>query len=183
LDVEDPGVLLDVDTADDLQHLRTVAVREDLPSEQQCVTLLQEHGASPELVAHSKAVGAVAIAIGAAIQEQNHCLCLPLLAAGALLHDIARSQPGHGEAGARLLVRLGYPRLAPVVRPHMRLGRDAEGDIGEAQIVYLADKLVEGARFVGLEARFETRLAQCSDDSGRRDAVLARKTEGSSSPG
>ncbi len=175
--VRDPGVLHDADTPAELERLRALAPLEALPSERRCLALLREHGASSRLVAHSLAVASVAGALAAALNERRQWLCAPLVVAAALLHDVLRAEPHHAAAGADLLARLGYPRLAPIVRGHMHLG-DADGELpDEAQVVYLADKLVLGDRPVTLEERFADRLARVGDDADARRAVAARRAE------
>ena len=82
-----------------------------------------------------------------------------LLVAGALLHDVARTEPQHAQRGAEYLTELGYPRVADIVRQHH--GLDAPGELNEAAVVFLADKLVQGERFVGVEARFAASEARC----------------------
>ena len=79
-------------------------------------------------VAHSRAVAAVAAALAAALNARGQHLCEPLVLAGGLLHDIARAQPRHPDAGADLLEGLGYPRAAGVVRLHMELAGGAGAD-------------------------------------------------------
>ncbi len=177
--VDDPGVLDDADTPADLEALNARAVREELPPQPRCLELLREHGAGEALVAHSVAVAAAATALAAALNERQQHLCLPLVTTAALLHDVARDAPGHANAGAALLVRLGYPRLAPVVRSHMHLGDAAGAGIDETQVVYLADKLVLADRFAGLEERFAARLRQVGGDEATRTAVLRRRDEAS----
>lgn len=114
--MDDPGALYDADTPGDLERLRELAATEDLPSEDGCFGLLREAGVSPERVAHSRAVAAVAsAALAAALNERGQCLCVPLVVVAALLHDVARAEPRHGEAAATLLERLGYARVAPIV--------------------------------------------------------------------
>ena len=119
----------------------------------------------------------MALALAAALNERQQHLCLPLVAAAALLHDVARAEPAHADAGADLLVRLGYPRLAPPVRSHMHLGGAAGAPLDEAQVVYLADKLVLGDRVVGLEERFAARLGRVAGDAAAREAALVRRDE------
>jgi hypothetical protein len=41
---------------------------------------------------------------------------------------------------------------------------DEQGPISEAQVVFLADKLVQEDRFVGLEARFRRRLQRLASN-------------------
>ncbi len=176
VEVEDPGVLLDADTPDALARIRDLAAGEDLPGEARCLGLLRERGASFALVAHSRAVAAVAAALAAALNDHRQYLCEPLVAAGALLHDVARDQPRHADAGADVLEHLGIPRVAAIVRRHMGLD-DADDDVGEAQVVYLADKLVEGDRLVGLDARFAARLARFARHPSALAGATARRDE------
>ncbi|NLT93721.1 MAG: NTP transferase domain-containing protein [Actinobacteria bacterium] len=175
--VDDPGVAHDADLREDLERLRDLAAGEDLPSERRCLDLLDEAGASPDRVAHSLAVAAVAGALAAALNERGQCLCVPLVTAAALLHDIAREEPRHWEVGARLLEGLGYRRVAPLVLRHMRLGDGERDDLDEAQVVFLADKLVLGDRIVGLEARFAARAERFTGDPGALTGVRARLEE------
>ena len=151
--------------------IRERAVGEGLPDETRCLELLAENGLPESRVAHSRAVAAVAAALAAALDARGQHLCEPLVLAGGLLHDIARSQPRHPDAGADLLEGLGYPRVAAVVRRHMELPRDAGQDVDEAQVVFLADKFVQGDRLVGLEERFAARLARHRGDADALAAV------------
>ena len=128
-------------------------------------------------VAHSRAVAAVAAALAAALDARGQHLCEPLVLAGGLLHDIARAQPRHPDAGADLLEGLGYPRAAGVVRLHMELAGGAGADVDEAQVVFLADKLVQGDRVVGLEERFAVRLIRHRGDPAALAAVRRRKAQ------
>jgi molybdenum cofactor cytidylyltransferase len=176
VEVDDPGVLLDVDTQEDLARIRELAAGEALPDGVRCLDLLRQQGASDAAVSHSRAVAAVAAALAAALNDRDRLLCVPLVTAAALLHDVARDQPRHAEAGADLLESVGYARVAAIVRRHMGLGDDG-GDVGEAQVVYLADKLVEGERLVGLDARFAPRLERFARYPAALAGATARKQE------
>ncbi len=177
VDVDDAGALYDADTAGDLEHLRGLAAKEDLPSERRCLDLLRESGVPPERAAHCEAVAAVAGALTAALNEREQCLCVPLVVAAALLHDVARAEPRHGDAGADLLERLGYPRVARIVRRHVYLGAALRDDLDETQVVYLADKLVQDDRIVGVEERFAARFARYAGDRAALEGVRARLQE------
>jgi HD superfamily phosphodiesterase len=177
VDVDDPGVLLDADTPEDLVRIRELAAGEGLPDEAGCLRLLAEHGVPRARIGHSLVVSAVASALARALNARRQHLVASLVTAGALLHDIAREQPRHADAGADLLERLGYRRVAAVVRPHARLGERAADEPDEAQVVYLADKLVQGTRVVGLDARFAVRLERYAGDEAALAAVRARKEE------
>jgi molybdenum cofactor cytidylyltransferase len=177
VEVGDAGVLLDADTPEDLARLRERAAGELLPDEASCLGLLAGNGVPEPRVAHSRAVAAVAAALAAALNARGQHLCAPLVLAGGLLHDIARAQPRHADAGADLLERLGYRRVATVVRRHMELPEAPGDDVDEAQVVYLADKVVQGDRVVGLEERFARRLVRHRGDSEALAAVSRRKAQ------
>jgi probable phosphoglycerate mutase len=177
VEVDDPGVLLDADTPEDLARIRGLVAGEGLPAAGRCLRLLAEQDVPRARIEHSLIVAAVATALTTALNERRQYLIAPLVTAGALLHDVAREQPRHAEAGAALLERLGYPRVAAVVRLHVRLGDRADDVPDEAQMVYLADKLVQGTRVVGLEARFAARLERYAGDAAAREGVLARREE------
>jgi molybdenum cofactor cytidylyltransferase len=174
--VDDRGVAHDADVPADLQRLRELAVTEDLPSERRCYEVLLAR-VPPARIAHSRAVASVAFALASALNERGQCLCVPLVVAAALLHDVARAEPHHGDAGAALLHELGYDRVAPLVRRHMRLGDAAAGNLDEMQLLYLADKLVQDDRLVGLDARFAVRLARHAGDPEALAGVHARLAE------
>ena len=103
VDVGDPGILLDADTPDDLAGIRERAAGEGLPDEARCLELLGKSGLPETRIAHSRAVAAVATALAAALDARGQHLCEPLVLAGGLLHDIARDQPRHADAGADML--------------------------------------------------------------------------------
>ena len=124
-------------------------------------------------------------AFGAGEQARGHCqavaekavsLCRWLAAAGlpldedrvrraALLHDLRRQEPRHPQAAARLLRRQGYFRTAAVVEAHE--GPSGAPRLDEEGVLALADKLIQGQREVGLEARFEKSLEKCRTQQAR----------------
>lgn len=175
--VDDPNVLFDADTPEDLARLRGLAPRESLPGAARCLEVLAEHRVSRDRIAHSLVVAGVAASITTALDRRGLHLVAPLVAAGALLHDIARDRPHHADAGADLLDDLGYARVAAVVRVHARLGDRAADQPDEAQVVYLADKLVQGTQVVGLDARFDARFDRYAGDTDALQGVRERKEE------
>ena len=87
-----------------------------------------------------------------------------LLYYAALLHDIKRSEGGrvHPEAGAAFLEKEGYFELAAAVRLHHDpLVFKKEEPLSEAELLYYADKLVQGERMVSLQERFAKSREKC----------------------
>jgi molybdenum cofactor cytidylyltransferase len=148
-----------------------------LPDEARCLELLSLSGLSERRIAHSLAVAEASVALAIALNERGLHLCVPLVRAGGLLHDIARDQDRHPDAGAELLEGLGYAPVAAVVRLHMDLGGPPGESVDETRLVFLADKLVRGDRVVGLERRFAVRFARYADDPRMLAATLRRKAQ------
>lgn len=84
-----------------------------------------------------------------------------LLISACELHDLVRSQPNHAQAGAQILRNEGYPEIADLIRSHHDLPQDASP---EAEILFLADKLVLGEERVNLEKRFLSSKERCSTE-------------------
>lgn len=103
-----------------------------------------------------------------AIQAQRLAACAPaeerldreLLQAAALLHDLCRtSGRDHPAQAATLLEQEGYPKLAAVIAQHHDLGPEPSP---EAELLYLADKLVAGTEPVCLAQRFAAARQKCT---------------------
>jgi molybdenum cofactor cytidylyltransferase len=148
-----------------------------VPGEAQCRALLEQGDLGERRIAHCHAVAEVAVALAEALNARGLALCVPLVRAGGLLHDVASKQEQHADAGADLVERAGYPRVAAVVRLHMDLGGPPGDVVDEARLVFLADKLVRGDRVVGLERRFAVRFERYAGDSVMLAAVLRRKLQ------
>ena len=148
-----------------------------LPSHIQCLELMEAHGMLPNILEHSFRVMEVARFLGEALAGAGFDLSLPLVTAGALLHDLGKTQclgtlTNHAELGAGILEELGYLHVAQVVREHVHLdGSIMEPrPLREAEIVNYADKRVLHEAVVTLEARF----ADLKVRYGRTPEALAR---------
>jgi molybdenum cofactor cytidylyltransferase len=180
VDVDDRHVLEDMDRPTDLDRLRRDAARERLPGPEECRALLARHHTPAPVVAHAETVAVAAGRLGAALRAAGVCLDLRLLEAAALTHDIARAAAAHAAAGAAALSAAGYPRVAAVVRHHMDLPAREPGEPGEAEVLYLADKLTQGTEIVTLaakEARAEELFAGDADAlAGARGRLADART-------
>ncbi len=132
-----------------------------IPSFSECLALMEEFGMLPHIREHSFMVGAVARCLGRALAAAGHELSLPLIEAGALLHDLGKTPclgtaENHAEWGAAVLLARGYLHVAQVVREHIRVQLDrADGrPLREAEVVNYADKRVLHTRVVTLAHRF-----------------------------
>lgn len=131
------------------------------PNPAECQELLIRHRVPWHIQEHSRQVCRVALVLGEALVAQGVPLQLPLLSAGALLHDIAKAATlanggNHALLGAEWLTRLGYPQVADIVAQHVCLRQDPATliTIGEVELVNYADKRVRHTDIVSLAARF-----------------------------
>ncbi len=91
LEVEDPGILLDMDRPEDYQSMLDALGVTDIPDESDCHVLLKKSGVPGLVVAHSRLVAAIANKLAVHLNRSGSNLQLGLVAAGGLLHDLARA--------------------------------------------------------------------------------------------
>lgn len=151
-----------------------------LPSYTDCLALMEAHGMLPNIREHSFRVMRVAAFLGEALSRAGLPLHLPLIEAGALLHDLGKTPclgttQNHAEWGAAVLDGLGYPEVAQVVRQHVYLQpvTDLPSMMGEVEVVNYADKRVMHDRIVTLETRF----ADLLERYGRTPVARSRIAE------
>jgi len=117
--------------------------------------ILATIGTPANVMEHCRAVAAVGERLAEALKPHIPSLDVALVRAGCLLHDMARLLPNHAVLAQEVLTNLGLSRLGGVVGQHMVMTREPVGTPGvsEAELVYLADKLVAKNELVGLDER------------------------------
>jgi uncharacterized protein len=133
-----------------------------IPSRETCLALMDRYEMLPQIKAHSHQVARVALTLGKNLSAQFPSLDLALVEAGALLHDIAKTEclktkGNHVEVGTDMLKTLGFDSLVPIVAQHVRLEDSyyLNGTIDEAVLVHYADKRVMHETIVDLRTRFD----------------------------
>jgi putative nucleotidyltransferase with HDIG domain len=141
---------------------------------------MEAHGMLPHIREHSFLVMRVAQALGEALAAAGFHLHLPLIEAGALLHDLGKTPclgtgQNHAAWGAQVLLQLGYPELARVVAEHVHLDPAAADPrlFREAEVVNYADKRVLHAQVVTLEDRFDDLVRRYGHKPGARERLQA----------
>jgi probable phosphoglycerate mutase len=114
------------------------------------------------VIAHSRVVTELARTLAVFLNITGLALDIPLIIAAGRLHDIARGQPDHAEAGSKLITEMDYPRVGAVVAKHMDI-QSHDPSVDEADLIYFADKCVEEDRLVSLEERFERSMSRYAD--------------------
>lgn len=153
-----------------------------LPSREECLALMEEQGMLPNIRGHSLQVARVARALAVHLSSADPSLDLALLEAGALLHDIAKTEclktkKKHTEIGAAFLEARGYPEVAEIVAQHVTLnhGHSRADRVSEVELVHYADKRVLHEEIVDLQTRFEylqKQYGRTSEDQKRIAALL-----------
>lgn len=129
------------------------------PAERERQALLERMGTPEPVRAHCRAVAERAARLAANSPEPVDA---GLLECACQLHDLCRTQGReHPRRAAEVLAEAGYQELAEIVQQHHDLG---PAPSTEAQILYLADKLVSGIRSVTLKERFEAAREKCAGE-------------------
>ena len=154
-----------------------------VPSREECLALMEDQGMLPNIRSHSLQVARVAQVLAVHLPASRPPLDLALLEAGALLHDIAKTEclktkKRHTDRGAAFLEARGYPEVAEIVAQHVTLKSRPfpETDrISEVEMVHYADKRVLHEEIVDLQTRFEylqSQYGRTSEDRKRIAALL-----------
>ena len=174
VEVDDGGILIDLDTPHEYRKLLESGAAERAPAEARCFFLLNRHGVPDQVISHSRVVTALARKIAILLMRKGVQLDLDVVTAAGLLHDLAKGKPRHAEAGMRIITAWGYPRVAAAVGSHIDIILADDQPPREGEILYLADKLVDGVRHVSLETRFLGSRKRYSGDADIGEAIRRR---------
>jgi putative nucleotidyltransferase with HDIG domain len=142
---------------------------DNLPDIANCFRLMEEYAMLPNIRRHSIMVARVALLILDGLSQnrtiQPFLPDRPLVAAGALLHDIAKTpclhnDGDHARVGGEICDRLGFPEIARIVEEHVLLRnhddeRRRRGEFSARELIYYADKRVRHEEVVSLDERLD----------------------------
>jgi putative nucleotidyltransferase with HDIG domain len=149
-----------------------------IPTPAQCLLLMEEYGMLANIREHSLMVARVAGFLGRELVRGGWQLSLPLVVAGALLHDIAKTATlgtdlRHADRGREICERHGFFELAGIVGEHVVLKNGVpEQRCSEKEIVYYADKRVLHHEIVSLERRLAYILGRYGNGDGSLHARI-----------
>lgn len=169
VDVNDPGVLLDMDTPRDYEILLKHLSFPTYPDAAACERLLKKYETPDDIVAHCRQVNELALRMADLLEKKGVVMDKGLLSSACLLHDIARLQPKHEDFGSKLLLKEGYPRAAMLIASHMDLPEDYQPKADETALLYAADKF---ARYNRIQP-FEKTLGELQTRYGDNPDALA----------
>ncbi len=131
-----------------------------VPDREECLGLWGRYEMLPNIMSHSLVVAEVARRLAAALVRSNRLVDLPLIEAGALLHDIAKTEClgrrcDHALRGFEILNELGLPGVARIVADHVDPAQVIEnrGLFSPSAVVNYADKRVLHDRVADLDER------------------------------
>jgi uncharacterized protein len=149
-----------------------------IPQPHECFQLMRQYGMLENIREHSIMVARVADYLASGLLAAGKEISMPLIVAGALLHDIGKTQclytdEDHARLGREICETHRYHELAPIVGEHVVLKNGVPRfELKEKQIVYYADKRVTHDRIVSLEQRLDYILERYgNDDPGRHQAI------------
>ena len=145
-----------------------------IPSFDKCYKLMRRYGMLENIVSHSVVVAGIAHLMAAALNSAGIHVSVARATAGALLHDIGKTQTlgtdmDHADLGRRICLSHRLDEIADLVGEHIFLKNpDLDGMYTEKEIVYYADKRVNHDRVVSLDERLEYII----EKYGKNDADL-----------
>lgn len=137
--VSDQGILMDMDSPEDYERLSAMASRRHLPTREEIKALEAMAGTPKRVREHEAKVMSTAIKLADMAHDAGITVDRELLAAGAMLHDLCRTERDHGRAGGAMLRAHGFTALGDLVEDHMDYPYD--GKLNEGSLLYLADKI------------------------------------------
>lgn len=160
-----------------------------LPSRQEAIAMLKEAGADDKLVAHCRAVTALALKIASKCKGD---VDIELVKIGALLHDIGRTNNHgitHAVEGAKILRKLGLPpEVIKIAERHIggglkigdaeRLGLPKKSYMPktlEEKIVAHADNLISGSRRAPVSEAISQMIRLQEEEAARRILSLHKE--------
>jgi tRNA (cytidine56-2'-O)-methyltransferase len=162
------------------------------PGYNKCILLLESEGVTQRVINHVKAVHRFTLIIGNRFIEQGYIINMPLIEAGAILHDIGRSKThglAHALAGCEIAERLELPDdLISIIKNHIGAGITKEEAVNnglpfedyipvtlEEKIVAAADNLAAGDRLQTIKQHEENLLRKGIADGAKRCVMLHRE--------
>jgi molybdenum cofactor cytidylyltransferase len=175
VETPDEHILFDVDTPEAYSELLRRFEGYGSPTHSELEILVDViFGLTGELLNHSRETARIASGIADALNDCGLMLDCRLIFASGFLHDIAKGRPDHARVGADILRRMGFTATADVVEAHTDFSVRPDEPMTEKEIVYLADKLLDGGRVVSLAERFNKARVRCGQSAKAYAALCVR---------
>jgi len=149
-----------------------------IPTIDQCYEMMEKYGMLENIRAHSIMVEKVAGVIGRELRKTGKEVSLARIAAGALLHDIAKTQSlstreDHAVRGSEICIANHFVEVADIVREHVILASfDSEGEVTEKEIIYYSDKRINHDQLVSIDERMRHLFIRYAKGSKRMESLI-----------
>ncbi|RME78728.1 HD domain-containing protein [Candidatus Woesearchaeota archaeon] len=130
----------------------------NIPTESECIRLLEEQGVADAILGHSLRVETVAQRVMDVLERRGVKVNRALVEAACLLHDILKpiDPKNHVWKGAQLIASKGYPEVAKVMSKHaIPIIPGNEPETIEEKIMLYADMRVKPGKICSLRERFD----------------------------
>jgi putative nucleotidyltransferase with HDIG domain len=147
-----------------------------IPSPEECAELMAKYCMLPNIIAHSRQVMRVALAITDNLKS-GVSINRNLVIAAALLHDITKTRAlttrePHDQSGGELLQELGFTSIGEIVKQHVILPDfNPQEKLAEREIINYSDKRVMHDRIVSLGERVEDLIARYGNSEEIRNLI------------
>jgi uncharacterized protein len=162
------------------------ATTHNVPSSDECYSLLERYSVPEHIIQHSEMVCRVAVFLAEHLNEQDQKLNIPELRAAALLHDLTKMQGlaegrDHAKSANEVLSNLGFQRIGEIVGEHIKLKEKTGSPVlSEEAILNYSDKRVMHTTVVSLADRFadlKKRYAANSSDMNAMERITRLEAE------
>ncbi|GAU77646.1 DVU_1551 family NTP transferase [Fusibacter sp. 3D3] len=153
----DNGILMDMDTYADYEHMVAYAATRLTPNLEECQALLDLFQVPEKVRKHCLAVSELACKIARCLNnKEGQIVSEQIIKMAGLLHDVGKGQPNHALLGAKMISNEGFYGLEEIISCHMDIELPLHNfKITEKELLYLSDKLTEEDQYIALETRFE----------------------------
>jgi CTP:molybdopterin cytidylyltransferase MocA len=178
IEVPDVHMRFDMDSPRDYEGVLARLARYELPTVREIEVILAHiHPVSDRILQHSQKVAEITDRLALALGRAGVRLNRRRLRAAALLHDMARGEKHHGVVAARWLEEMGFSSLCGIVASHMDLEPRETDGIGEAEVLFISDKLVLEDQPLPLTQRYEESLKRYGNNPEATRNILRRMNE------
>ncbi len=149
-----------------------------IPTEKECYVLMDQYQMLLNIREHSVVVAEIVRVISQGLVRSGVHISLEKAIAGALLHDIGKTQcietgGDHAALGREICLQHQFDEIADIVGEHVWLrGNSPDGVYPEKEIVYYADKRVLHTSVVSLQERMDDILQRYSRDNQRLSLLI-----------
>lgn len=176
LNFADPGIIMDADNITAYFKLLEFNMHKNCPSVKLCEEIQDYFNMSDNVKSHCNKVAHIALNICGKLSEKGIILNQDIIIAASMLHDIAKGNPMHAKVGAMWLKDMGYNKISEIVEEHMEL-ESISDTITEKEVVFLADKIVQGDNLVSINERFSLKEKLYNQDEAIIEKVKKRKEQ------